>query len=43
MDQSATGGCLCGAIRYAVAAPLKNVIACHNAAVPTSAIDISAA
>ena len=29
MDQTATGGCLCGAIRYAVSAPLKNVIACH--------------
>ena len=29
MDRTATGGCLCGTIRYAVAAPLKNVIACH--------------
>ena len=29
MDPVATGGCLCGAIRYAVAARLKNVIACH--------------
>ena len=24
-----TGGCLCGAVRYSISAPLKNVIACH--------------
>jgi hypothetical protein len=29
MSQSHSGGCLCGAIRYAVSAPLANVIACH--------------
>ncbi len=29
MDSTATGACLCGTIRYAVAAPLQNVIACH--------------
>ncbi len=29
MDKTATGGCLCGKIRYAVATPLQNVIACH--------------
>ena len=29
MDQTLTGGCLCGAVRYSVTAPLKNVIACH--------------
>ena len=29
MDQPITGGCLCGAIRYTVSTPLKNVVACH--------------
>lgn len=29
MDQTHVGGCLCGAIRYSVTAPLANVIACH--------------
>lgn len=29
MSQELTGGCLCGAIRYTVSAPLHNVIACH--------------
>ena len=29
MDKPASGGCLCGAIRYTVDAPLKNVSACH--------------
>ena len=29
MTQAMTGGCLCGAIRYEVTAPLANVIACH--------------
>jgi hypothetical protein len=26
---SATGGCLCGGVRYAVNGPLREVIACH--------------
>ncbi len=25
----ATGGCLCGAVRYRVAGPLRDVVACH--------------
>ena len=29
MPNSATGGCLCGKIRYAVSQPLHNIIACH--------------
>ena len=29
MDHPLTGGCLCGAIRYRVDAPLKNISACH--------------
>jgi hypothetical protein len=29
MSQTQSGGCLCGAIRYTVSAPLANVIACH--------------
>ena len=29
MTQAHSGGCLCGAIRYAVSAPLTSVIACH--------------
>ena len=29
MTQASTGGCLCGAVRYTISAPLKNVIACH--------------
>lgn len=29
MSQTLTGGCLCGAIRYTVNAPLTNVVACH--------------
>ena len=29
MTQTLTGGCLCGAVRYSINAPLKNVIACH--------------
>ena len=27
--QTATGGCLCGAVRYHVVGPLRDVIACH--------------
>ncbi len=26
---TATGGCLCGAVRYRVAGPLRDVVACH--------------
>ncbi len=26
---SGTGGCLCGAVRYVVAGPLRDVVACH--------------
>ncbi|MBL8384165.1 MAG: GFA family protein [Burkholderiales bacterium] len=29
MTQHSTGGCLCGAIRYTVDAPMTGVIACH--------------
>lgn len=29
MTQPHSGGCLCGAIRYTVSAPLTSVIACH--------------
>lgn len=29
MDLPMTGGCLCGAVRYEVSAPLTSVIACH--------------
>jgi hypothetical protein len=29
MSKTLTGGCLCGAIRYSVNAPLTNVVACH--------------
>lgn len=29
MNTPATGGCLCGHVRYEVSAPLKNVSACH--------------
>src|SRR4029077_19549434 len=28
-DKPATGGCLCGAVRYEVKGPLRQVIACH--------------
>src|SRR5215470_7858509 len=30
-DAVATGGCLCGAVRYEVARPLRNVVLCHCA------------
>lgn len=30
-DRHASGGCLCGAVRYEVRGPLRNVIACHCA------------
>jgi len=29
MDAPLTGGCLCGAIRYEVSAPVEKLIACH--------------
>ena len=29
MTTPMTGGCLCGAIRYSVDAPLQNIVACH--------------
>ncbi len=29
MTESHTGGCLCGAVRYRVAGPLREVVACH--------------
>ena len=28
-DSRASGGCLCGAVRYEVAGPLRDVIVCH--------------
>jgi hypothetical protein len=28
-SDSETGGCLCGAVRYEVRSPLRNIIACH--------------
>ena len=28
-DKPATGGCLCGAVRYEVKGPLRQVVACH--------------
>jgi hypothetical protein len=28
-DVRATGGCLCGAVRYEVAGPLRDVVVCH--------------
>jgi hypothetical protein len=30
-DDVATGGCLCGAVRYAVGRPLRSVVLCHCA------------
>ena len=29
MSEVATGGCLCGAVRYEVARPLRDVVVCH--------------
>ena len=29
MSEVATGGCLCGAMRYEVARPLRDVVVCH--------------
>jgi hypothetical protein len=31
MTDIATGGCLCGAVRYEVARPLRDVVVCHCA------------
>jgi hypothetical protein len=31
MSKVATGGCLCGAVRYEVARPLRGVVVCHCA------------
>src|SRR6266550_3012481 len=31
MDDVATGGCLCGAVRYEVTRPLRDVVLCHCA------------
>lgn len=31
LDALATGGCLCGAVRYEVARPLRDVVLCHCA------------
>lgn len=31
MSEIATGGCLCGAVRYEVARPLRDVVVCHCA------------
>ena len=28
-DHTATGGCLCGAVRYEVHGPLRDVVLCH--------------
>lgn len=29
MDQITTGGCLCGAVRYEIKGPLRDVVNCH--------------
>ena len=31
MTQGITGGCMCGAVRYAVHGPLRDIITCHCA------------
>ncbi|NVO07161.1 MAG: GFA family protein [Rhodoferax sp.] len=31
MTQPVTGGCMCGAVRYAVNGPLRDIITCHCA------------